>query len=152
MGLAIDARFSALEKFVNRACDKRLNEEEASYLCKLGSVLVCGNLERCVEIAIVERLERRSPPQISAFLRSFFKAGRNYDCDQITQLLHRFDSDWGKRFEALLSDSLRSSISSCYAVRNSVAHGGTQSLGQKSLLQYFEASFQVVVSLEFAIR
>ncbi|MER9594548.1 HEPN domain-containing protein [Mesorhizobium sp. M0244] len=152
MGLPIDARFSALEKFVNRACDKKLDEQEASYLCKLGSVLVCGNLERCVEIAVVERLERRSPPQISAFLRNYFKAGRNYDCEQIAQLLHRFDSGWGKLFEGLLTESVRSSISSCYAVRNSVAHGGAQSLGQKSLRQYFEASFQVVVCLESAIH
>lgn len=150
MGFEIENRFIALEKVVNRACAKNLDEEQASYLCKLGSVLICGNLERCVEIVVTSRLSR-SPPQVASFLKSYFKKGTNYDCEAICNLLFKFDTEWGRRLETSLTDSVKSSISSCYAVRNSVAHGGGQSLGPTILRQYFDASFVLVAELEKSV-
>ena len=150
MRFEVENRFSALEKIINRACDPKLDEEQAAYLCKLGSVLICGNLERCVEIVISSRLSK-APPQVTSFLKSFFKKGTNYDCEAICSLLNKFDSSWGKRFETALTDDVKSSISSCYAVRNSVAHGGGQSLGPRTLKQYFKASLELVAQLEKAV-
>jgi hypothetical protein len=51
-----------------------------------GCVLICGNLERCIEILLTERIGPRSAPQVTPFLRAYFKRGSNYDCDQICQL------------------------------------------------------------------
>lgn len=153
MAFEIEQRFIALEKLVIAANVKGLDEQHAAYLCKLGTVLVCGNLERCVEILITTRLSK-SPPQVRTFLKAYFKRGTNYDCEQIVTLLYRLDSDWGKAFEAYLAANanITDSISSCYAIRNSVAHGGGQSLGPRLLKQYAEASFQLVTSLEALIR
>ncbi|RVG33201.1 hypothetical protein CN233_12665 [Sinorhizobium meliloti] len=150
MSFDIENRFIALEKVINRACAKGLDEEEAAYLCKLGSVLICGNLERCVEIVISSRLAK-SPRQVSVFLKSFFKRGTNYDCESICSLLYKFDVEWGRRLEDAIKEEVKASISSCYAVRNSVAHGGGQSLGPKSLKQYFDASLTLVADLQKAV-
>jgi hypothetical protein len=151
---AIEQRFIALDKLIRAAQAKGLDEQTASYFCKLGSVLICGNLERCIELILSERIASRSPPQVMSFLKAYFKRGANYDCDQISQLLYRFDTTWGRDFEEFVekNSAVREGISSCYAVRNSVAHGGGQSLGPRTLLQYYDATFTLVVQLEYVLR
>jgi hypothetical protein len=154
LSFEIEQRFRSLEQLVTAAAAKDLDELSASYLCKLGSVLICGNLERCVELVLTARFADRSPPQIGSFIRAYFRRGTNYDCERICQLLYRFDSAWGGAFEAFIGgkEYIRESISSCYAIRNSVAHGGGQSLGPRILKQYYDASFEVVATLEQMIR
>jgi len=154
LSFEIEQRFRSLEQLVTAAAAKELDELSASYLCRLGSVLICGNLERCVELVLTARFAGRSPPQIDSFIRAYFRRGVNYDCERISQLLYLFDKAWGNAFEAFIDrkDHLRESISSCYAIRNSVAHGGGQSLGPRILKQYYDASFEVVANLEQMIR
>lgn len=154
MSFEIEQRFRSLEQLIVAASSKGVDEQIASYLCKLGSVLICGNLERCVEIIITSRLASRSPPQITVFLKSYFKRGTNYDCDQISQLLYKFDVDWGRAFEAFVKNNsgVKESISSCYAIRNSVAHGGGQSLGYRILKQYFDDSLTIISELQVIVR
>jgi hypothetical protein len=149
----IEQRFKSLNELMVAAADKNLDERMASYICRLGSVQICGNLERCIELTITARLSR-SPKQVGRFLRGFFQRGVNYDCDRICQLLYQFDPTWGSFFEDFVrsNDRIKESISSCYAVRNSVAHGGSQSLGPQILRQYYEASLEVVARVEQAIR
>jgi hypothetical protein len=43
-------------------------------------------------------------------------------------------------------------VASCYAVRNSVAHGGGQSLGPNALKQFYDATLTLVAELERIIR
>lgn len=116
--------------------------------------MICGTIERSVEVLVTERVAQRSAPQISMFLKSFFKRGNNYDCDEIENLLFRFDSNWGHVFRAYIEkhDEIKASISSCYAVRNSIAHGGIQSLGPKILRQYFDNAFTLIAELEGFLR
>jgi hypothetical protein len=52
----IEQRFAELEKLILAAQTKGLDEQTASYLCKLGSVLICGNLERCIEHLFIEKV------------------------------------------------------------------------------------------------
>jgi hypothetical protein len=153
MSFETEQRFRALERLIATASVKSLDEQTASYLCRLGSVQICGNLERCVELLIVARVGKRSVPQVSEFLKAYFKRGSNYDCEQLCQLLFRFDSEWGRKLEAFVASrsDVKEGIASCYAVRNSVAHGGGQSLGPKVLEQYFEASRALVTALEVSL-
>lgn len=148
MKFVVEQRFATLERLVLKANDKGLDEEQASYLSRLGSVLVCGNIERCVETLIVNRVSKHSSVQTSSFLKSYFKRGTNYDCEAIVQLLHKFDNNWGKAFDCSISQEVRESVASCYAVRNSIAHGGGSSLGPRILKQYYEASFTMIAELE----
>lgn len=152
MAFEVERRFAALEKLVNRANKKGMDEEEAAYLSRLGSVLVCGNIERCVETLLVNRVSANSSKQASAFIKSYFKRGVNYDVDAILQLLFKFDGEWGRRFEQGVTQETRESISSCYSIRNSVAHGGGGSLGPRTLKQYYEASLTLIALLDQSIR
>jgi hypothetical protein len=151
----IEQRFRALAQLINTATDKNLDELLASYLCRLGSVLICGNLERCVELILTTRFASNpAPPQFGTFLKAYFRRGTNYDCEQIRQLLYRFDERRGQAFDSYVEqkEQIKESLSSCYTVRNSVAHGGGQGIGPASLKQYYDASFELIASLEQIIR
>lgn len=154
MQFVIEQRFAELEKLVVAVQARGLDEQTASYLCKLGSVLVCGTLEKCVEHLFIEKIGGESQPRVTNFLRGHFRLGRNYDCDNILQLLFRFDPDWGRQFETFVSESgrVKEGVSSCYAVRNSVAHGGGQSLGPKALKEFYDAALTLIAELEKIIR
>lgn len=154
MAFAIENRFKEVQKLVSSAQARDTESEVAAYFCKLGSVLICGTIERSVEILVTERMGNRSAPQVLSFLKSYFKRGTNYDCDEIMQLLYKFDSNWGREFKVFLdsNEQIKSDISSCYAIRNSISHGGTQSLSPKTLKQYFDSSFSLVAALEGILR
>ena len=154
MQFIIEQRFAELEKLVVAVQARNLDERTASYLCKLGRVLVCGNLEKCVQHLFIEKVGGESQPRVSNFLKSHFRTGRNYDCENIIQLMFRFDSDWGRKFERFVEENSRvkEGISSCYAIRNSVSHGGGQSLGPNALKQFYDASLTLVAELEKIIR
>jgi hypothetical protein len=150
----IEQRFAELEKLVIAVQARDLDERTASYLFKLGSVLVCGNLEKCVEHLFIEKVGGESQPRVTSFLKTHFRIGRNYDCENILQLMFRFDSDWGRKFERFVEENgrIKESVSSCYAVRNSVAHGGGQSVGPSALKQFYDATLTLVAELEKIIR
>jgi hypothetical protein len=154
MSIAIESRFRDVEKLVAAAQTKGLDAEIASCYCKLGCVMICGAIERSIEILITERVGGRSAPQVNSFLRSYFKRGTNYDCDEILDLLFKFDNNWGHRFRAFIfsNEQIRTGVASCYAVRNSIAHGGSQSLGPAILKQYYENSFTLIAELEGMLR
>ena len=46
---------------------------------------------------------------------------------------------------------MKEGISSCYAIRNSIAHGG-ETLGPRALKQYYDASLTLVAELERMLR
>lgn len=154
MSIAIESRFGAVESLVVAAQVKGLDPEIAAYYSKLGCVMLCGAIERSVEILLTERVGGRSAPQVRSFLKSFFKRGTNYDCEAILELLYKFDSNWGNKFKDFIAgnDQIKIGVASCYAVRNSIAHGGTQSLGPRTLKQYFENAFTLVAELESVLR
>jgi len=144
----------ALERAITAAGDPSHTPEVTSYLCRFGSVLVCGHLERCLELILLDKFEGTMPPQMSTFLRKFFGAGTNYDCERITALLNRFDSNWGAALDAFVAENprVKESVSSCYAVRNSVSHGGTHNAGIRALRQYLDDVVTLIAEVEHIVR
>jgi hypothetical protein len=68
--------------------------------------------------------------------------------------MFRFDSDWGKEFESFMESNnrIKVGISSCYAIRNSIALGGGHSLGPRNLKEYYEAALTLIAEIEKIIR
>lgn len=56
MQLQLDSRYKAVEAFVSEASNADVPERIQSYLFRFGTVLICGNLERSIEIIILGRL------------------------------------------------------------------------------------------------
>ena len=154
MSFTTDQRFKALDVLI-QAAKNQADPQTAFYLCRLGFVQICGNLERCVELLIRERFDKRAPPQIDEFLSRFFKRGTNYDCEEICALLYRFDKGWGRTLEDFIKSNqqVKDSINGCYGLRNAIAHGEAPgSPGYTMLQQYFDVSKTMVAKIEAAIR
>jgi hypothetical protein len=145
---AIESRERKLDKFFARARTTD-DDELKSDLARFGAVLVCGYVERCVEVIILDRLSTRAQPIVLHFIKSHFKKGTNYDCEAICQLLIRFDPDWETAFRSLLknNDQWLTSLSSAYALRNSIAHGGDSNTGISGIEAFYRDSKDVVAAL-----
>ncbi|WP_366525522.1 HEPN domain-containing protein [Devosia sp.] len=146
MQAQLDSRFLALETFIKQCQGKDVSEQIQSQLCRFGAVLVCGNVERCVEVILLNRLNSRAHPRVLNFVKSHFQRGNNFDCAAIGQLLVRFDTDWYGHFVKFVETNpdVKEAIASCYAVRNSVSHGGTSSVGLKRLIELVALSRRLI--------
>jgi hypothetical protein len=146
---AIDSRKRKLDNFFKRADDRSLEEEMVSDLSKFGAVLICGYVEKCVEVIVLERLKSRAHPRVMAFLKSHFRRGTNYDCKTIVQLLNRFDPDWAERFQFYCAenDKHAESLDSAYALRNSIAHGGDANRGLTGIRELYSSAQAIIDAL-----
>lgn len=132
--LAIKQRFGALERSINLACSCA-DHEIATQLRRHCVVLICGFVERSVEIVILERLSKRAQPVVLSYIKSQFKRGKNYDCDAISSLLARFETDWKNRFaeDIKLNEQVVEGLSSLYGIRNVIAHGNVANISSSTL-------------------
>jgi hypothetical protein len=146
MQLQLVSRYKKLTDFIDTACSMDDGDPTGDQLRRFGAVLVCGYVERSIEIIVVERLKKKAQPQVLNFVKSHFKRGTNFKCAAIRQLLTRFDEDWAKSFDDWVqnNDQRVAGIESIYYVRNSVAHGGTVGIKKASLLRYAEDAKVVV--------
>lgn len=145
----LDSRIRQIEAFIARAQEKEVPDDIRSSMARFGAVLVCGFVERSVEIIIIERLGKRAQDKVLNFIRSHFKRGTNYNCEAIKQLLSRFDSKWYNKFCSFVEQNEDTvvQISSAYDIRNSVAHGGSNTLTIERLRTIFESSKTLVNAL-----
>lgn len=151
---AINSRERKLDDFFRRAKKQTVDEEVTSDLARLGAVLACGYIERCVEVIILERLTARAHERVLKFIKTHFKKGTNYDCEAISQLLERFDVGWAKKFRSDLAknEQLATSLSSLYVLRNSIAHGGDQNRGLAGVEALYEDCKSIVMVLVDATK
>lgn len=149
---AIDTRSTELKKYIDSLSEKSIPEETRAHLVRFGTVLICGHVERAIEVIILTRLTKKAHPRILSFVKAHFARGRNMDCEAIAQLLNRFDADWYRSFTAFVAANaeVKEGISSCYSVRNSVAHGGTGNLGATRLQQLLAISSKLIEGVRSA--
>ncbi len=154
MRQAIDSRIRSLDAFFVRAADPDITDQIRADLARYAAVLVCGFIERSVEVIILERLSRRAHPRVIRFVAAWFKKGTNYDCEAICQLFERFDLTWGQRFRQYMATNNGpvESVESVYTLRNSVAHGGDQNRGLAGVKLLYEDSKKVVDAMILATR
>jgi len=150
---AIEKRFRALDEQIELACNVR-DEEASENLRRYGTVLICGFVERSIEVILLERLRSLAHPRVLNFVKSHFKRGTNYNCEAICQLLQRFEPAWKDRFRDFMDKNEREvdGLSSTYSVRNSVAHGGTGGISATTLRERREDAKKIVDAVIEATR
>jgi len=145
---SIDSRQRKLDTFFARARAVK-DDELKSDMARFGLVLVCGYVERCVEVIILDRLTSRAQPRVLQFIKTYFKKGTNYDCEAICQLLIRFDQGWSDAFRTTIeaNDGWEASLTSAYALRNSIAHGGDGNKGLPGVEAFYTDCKNIVAAL-----
>ncbi|NFV78885.1 HEPN domain-containing protein [Magnetospirillum aberrantis] len=146
MRFAIESRVKKLDSFFSRAGANSVDDEIRADMAKFGAILICGFVERSVEIIVLERLSGRAHPRITKFIQSYFKKGTNYSCEQIKQLLEKFDVNWSRNFKVFMDENgmVVDQLDSAYTLRNSVAHGGEQNRGLAGVRELYLAAKVVV--------
>ena len=149
---ALDSRVRQLDRYVARLADSDVPDDVKALLARFGAVQLCGFVERSVEIIVLERLTRRAHPRVIKFVKAHFKRGTNFDCEAICQLLERFDLEWAKKYKSFVeaNDSVKEALSSAYTARNSIAHGGDQSLGSQRLIELYAETKKAVEAVVIA--
>jgi hypothetical protein len=150
--LAIESRKQQLDAYFRRAADPAISDEVRSDLAKHGIVLLCGFVERSVETVVMEKIAQRAHPRVENFIRGHFRIGTNYNCEAIAQLLERFDNAWSAKFRKFLENryDLDEALRSAYALRNSIAHGGTGNRGLRGVQDLYASAKEVVAGMEAA--
>lgn len=154
MRLSINSRLNDFRLFLSRIEQKDVPEDVKSSLYKFSAIRLCGHLEQCVKIVILERIKSRAHPKLISYVKSNFKSGANLRCTDIVDLLNRFDIVWGKNLESFVKKrpDIKEAIESIYSIRNPIAHGTDASLGRKTLSNYFllieELIEEVIISTE----
>lgn len=146
MRQAIVARFDALSASIDRACEEPIGEHHKIDLRRYCVVLVCGFVERSLEVIVLERLKKRAQPQVLSFIKSHFQRGTNFRCASICELLKRFDASWEQAFDEWIGDNEArvADLNSAYSLRNQVAHGGTASVTVRDVRRYAESAKIIV--------
>ena len=149
---AVESRKQQLDAYFLRAAGSEIADEVRSDLAKHGVVLLCGFVERSVEIVIMEKITQLANVRVQNFIRGYFKIGRNYNCEAIAQLLERFDSRWSSNFRSSLEtrDDWVEALRSAYELRNSIAHGGTGNRGLAGVKSLFALAKEVIDAMEVA--
>ena len=142
---AIEQRYLSLEERIEAACNAQ-DEHISEALRKFGTVLICGFVERSVEVVILERLRSRAHPRILKFVKSHFQRGTNFNCNAIENLLDRFESNWKQAFATFVGEHEKEAegLRSTYSVRNSVAHGGNANVSARALRDWCTDSKTIV--------
>lgn len=142
---AIDQRFRRLEEHIELACNAD-DEEVAENLRRFGTVLICGFVERSIEVILLERLRNRAHRRVLNFVKSYFKRGTNYSCEAICQLLDRFEPKWRDSFKNFMDNNEKEveGLSLTYSIRNSVAHGGSHGIDAATLRERRDEAKKVV--------
>lgn len=112
----LDAAFS---RSPSVSADLEVQSDFAKYLC----VLVSGFFENAIVALILDYVERRSAPEVAAFVERQLDRWTNPNSDKIGILFGAFNTDWRLAIEGYLVDERKDSINSLVALRHKIAHG-----------------------------
>jgi hypothetical protein len=146
MQLAIKSREESLNSFIDRAVSPDVPQEIQGHLYRYGAILVCGNIEQCIKLILLDRLTNRAHKRVINFVKNYLDRGQNLDCKSIEDLLNRFEPAWGKALKDFVdsNNDIKEGISSAYSVRNPIAHGSPASLGSARLREIFDISKRLI--------
>jgi hypothetical protein len=120
--------------------DIELQSDFARHLC----ILVSGFFENAISALVLDFAQRRSSPEVAAFVESELKYWTNPNTDKICLLLGSFNRDWRIQAEAYLIDELKASVNSLVALRHKIAHGESVGTSLSQVKAYYKSILRVI--------
>lgn len=134
--MRLEATFS---RSPSSSADLEVQADYAKYLC----VLVSGFFENAIVALLLHYAEKRSAPEIAAFVERQLDRWTNPNFDKIAVLFGSFNPDWRRALEIYLVDQRKDSVHSLVALRHKIAHG--ESVGTS--LSQVKAHYKVVLEV-----
>ncbi len=128
------------------------DDETKAALSKYLCVLVSGYLELNLREIILEYADTKSSPTIQNFIEFSIQGITNLKSGKIVESLNKFNSEWGKQFEAVISDEQKDAINAIVANRNNIAHGKDVGISFVRIKGYYERTQEVVKLIEGIVK
>ena len=120
--------------------DIELQSDFARHLC----ILVSGFFENAIVALVLDFAQRRSAPQVAAFVERQLEHWTNPNTEKICLLLGSFSPDWRNQAEEYLVDELKASVNSLVALRHKIAHGESVGTSLSQVKAYYRSILNVV--------
>jgi RiboL-PSP-HEPN len=131
---------STFGRIPSTTTDPEVQADYAKYLC----ILVSGFFENAIIALVLDFVERRSAPEITAYIERNLDHWSNPNTEKITTLLGAFRSDWRDELAAYLVDERKASINSLVALRHKIAHGESVGTSLSQVKDYYRVIREVV--------
>jgi hypothetical protein len=122
------------------SADLEVQADYAKYLC----VLVSGFFENAVVALVLHYTERRSAPEIAAFVERQLGRWTNPNSEKIATLFGSFNPDWRLAVEGYLVDERKDSVNSLVALRHKIAHGESVGTSLSQVKAHYKVILEVV--------
>lgn len=123
--------------------DVEVQADFAKYLC----VLVSGFFENAIVALALDFVERRSAPEVTAYMERHLDHWTNPNTEKITNLFGAFSSDWRSDLTAFLVDERKDSVNSLVALRHKIAHGESVGTSLSQVKAHYKTILEVVEHL-----
>lgn len=133
----LEATFSRIP---SSSADLELQADYAKYLC----VLVSGFFENAVVALLLHYTERRSAPEIAAFVERQLERWTNPNAEKIANLFGSFSPGWRRALESYLIDERKDSVNSLVALRHQIAHGESVGTSLSQVRAHYKVILEVV--------
>lgn len=133
----LDATFSRVP---SSSTDLEVQADYAKYLC----VLVSGFFENALVALVLHYTERRSAPEIAAFVERQLDRWTNPNSEKIATLFGSFNPDWRLAVERYLVDERKDSVNSLVALRHKIAHGESVGTSLSQVKAHYKVILEVV--------
>jgi hypothetical protein len=137
----LDAVFS---RAPSSSSDIELQADFAKYLC----VLVSGFFENALIALVLDYVEKRSSPGVTAFVERQLGFWTNPNTEKICTLFGAFDPDWRQELEQYLIDEKKESVNSLVALRHKIAHGESVGTSLSQIRRYYQTITEVVDDID----
>lgn len=99
-----------------------------------------GYLETALRLVIQKRIEKKSSPEIQAFVVRSLESIQNPKAERFVKVLRSFREEWGNSLEEYFqkNDEVKNAIDSIMANRHLIAHGKNCSISLGRIQAYFK--------------
>lgn len=135
--MRLDATFARIP---SSSADPEIQADYAKYLC----VLVSGFLENAIVTLVLHYVERRSAPEVAAFVERQLDRWTNPNAEKIATLFGSFSPDWRTTLDGYLVDERKDSVNSLVALRHKIAHGESVGTSLSQVRAHYKVILEVV--------
>lgn len=144
----LEKKLDDMFTMVNAVQDIEAKARLAEYLC----IRTSGLLESVVKQLVSEFMDGNSQQEANRYVKTKMQTVTNLKHAKLEKLLDSFSSDWQNEYASGISDAEKASLNSIIDLRNSMAHGGTQSVSFVTVKSHYDNVKNVIAHLKAIIR
>lgn len=144
----LEKKLDDMFTMVDAVQDAEAKARLAEYLC----IRTSGLLETVVKQLVSEFMDGNSQQEVDRYVKTKMKSVTNLKHAKLEKLLESFSSDWQSQYVSGISDAEKASLNSIIDLRNSMAHGGTQSASYGTVKSHYNNVKSVIGRLKVIIR